>query len=46
MATIHSIKVVKGNIEVLNKIEQVIPTAFVEDLGLVDEKTLDAVLLS
>ena len=44
MATIHSIKVVKGNIEVLNKIEQVISTAFVEDLGLVDEKTLDAVL--
>jgi len=44
MATIHPIKLVKGKIEVLNKIEQVIPTAFVEDLGLVDEETLDAVL--
>ena len=44
MATIHPIKLVKGRIEVLNKIEQVIPTAFVEDLGLVDEETLDAVL--
>ena len=44
MATIHPIKLVKGKIEVLNKIKQVIPTAFVEDLGLVDEETLDAVL--
>ena len=44
MATIHPIKLVKGKIEVLNKIEQVIPTAFVEDLGLVDEETLDTVL--